>query len=78
LILEDFVGAVFPCSLETIADEGRGPAEEYSAQAFAAKDGAPGLKVGTVDFRVDLATAFYEVEGRDGRVGGAAGWNGRG
>jgi hypothetical protein len=34
------------------------------------------LEVGFVDFGVDLAAAFDEVEGGDGGVGGTAGWRG--
>lgn len=65
-VLEDFVEAVFAGALEGVADEGGGPAEEDAAEAFGGVDAAPGAQVGGVDFRVDLAAAFYEVEGCDG------------
>lgn len=50
------------------------PTEEDAADTFFCHDGAPCLEVGLVDFRVDLTTAFYEVERGDGGVGWAAGW----
>lgn len=58
-VLEDFVEAVFAGALEGVADEGGGPAEEDAAEAFGFVDAAPGAHVGGVDFRVDLAAAFY-------------------
>ena len=73
-VLEDLVEAVFPRALEAVADEGRRPAEEDAADAFGPVDGRPGGQVGAVDFGVDLAPAFDEVEGGDGGVGGSAGW----
>jgi len=45
--------------LEGVADVGGGPAEEDAAEAFFGVDGAPGLEVGGVEGRVDLAAAFY-------------------
>lgn len=58
-VLEDLVEAVLARALERVADEGRGPAEEDAADAFAGEDGAPGGEVGGVDFGVYLAAAFY-------------------
>ena len=65
-VLEDLVEAVLAGSLEGVADEGGGPAEEDAAEAFFAVDGSPGRDVGAVDVGVDLATAFYEIEGGHG------------
>lgn len=62
-VLEDFVEAVLAGSLEGVADEGGGPAEEDAAEAFFAVDGSPGRDVGAVNVGVDLATTFDEIEG---------------
>ena len=62
--------------METVADECGRPAEEDAAQTFSFVDGAPGLEVGFVEGRVDLAAAFYEIEGGYGCVGWSAGWEG--
>ena len=62
--------------METVADECGRPAEEDAAQTFSFVDCAPGLEVRFVEGRVDLAAAFYEVEGGYGCVGWAAGWEG--
>lgn len=64
-VLEVLVEAVFAGSLEGVAHEGGGPAEEDAAEAFFGEDGAPCGEVGGVDFGVDLAAAFDEVEGGD-------------
>lgn len=72
VVLEDFVRAVFARALERVAYEGRTEAEEDPFHALFGEDGAPGLYVRFVEVGVDLATAFYEIERSDGRVGGTA------
>lgn len=58
-MLEDLVEAVFAGALEGVADGCRGPAREDAFEAFGGEDLAPGLDVGFVQGRVDLAAAFY-------------------
>lgn len=58
------VETVFACALEGVAYEGRGPAEHDAAQAFFLENGLPRSDVGFVEFRVDLAAAFYYKGGR--------------
>lgn len=70
-LLEVLVPAVLESSLRGVAEEGRGPAGEDAADAFAAEDLAPGLEVGGVEVGGYLAAGFDEVEGRDGGVGEA-------
>jgi len=59
IVLEDLVEAVLARALEGVADEGRRPAEEDAAKAFFGVDCSPGGGVGGVEFRIDLAAAFY-------------------
>ena len=58
-VFEDLVETVFAGTLEGVADEGGGPAEEDAAEAFFGEYGTPGGDVGFVDIGVDLAAAFY-------------------
>lgn len=67
-VLEHLIKAVFPCSLERVTHEGRGPTEEDAAQAFLSVDLAPCGDVGGVDVGIDLTTTFYQVKGSDGRM----------
>ena len=57
-VLEHLVEAVLAGPLEAVPHGRRRPAEEDAAQALGAVDGAPGVEVGRVDFRVHLAPAF--------------------
>jgi hypothetical protein len=61
-VLEDFVEAIFASALERVADESWGPAKEDAAQTFFRVDHFPGLRVGLVEGRIDLAATFYLVE----------------
>lgn len=61
-VLEDFVEAVFACTLERVANEGGRPTEEDTTETFFCVDCSPGLCVGLVYGRIDLATAFYLVD----------------
>jgi hypothetical protein len=74
IVLEDLVETVFASALEGVAYERGGPAEEYTAESFFLEDGGPGGEVGFVDVGVDLATAFYKVEGCYGGVCRTACW----
>lgn len=72
-LFEVFVPAVFEGALGGVAEERGGPTGEDAAEAFAAIDFAPGLEVGGVEFGVNLAAGFDEVEGSYGRVSEALG-----
>ena len=65
-IFEDLVEPIFARTLERVADEGGGPAKENAADTLCFVNCAPGADVGRVDFGVDLAAAFDEIEGCDG------------
>lgn len=61
-LLEVLVPAVLERSLDRIAEEcGRASGVETSS-AFGADDGAPAFDVALVELRVDLATAFDEIQ----------------
>jgi hypothetical protein len=57
-VLEDFVEAVLASALHRVADECGRPPGEDAAQPFFRVDQLPCLRVGLVQFGVDLAAAF--------------------
>jgi hypothetical protein len=67
-VLEHLIKTVFTGSLKRIPDKGGRPTEKDAPYTFFCEDGAPGGEVGFVDAGIDLAAAFYEVEGCDGCV----------
>lgn len=60
--------------MEGVADEGWGPASEYSTETFLLEDCSPGLDVGFVEVGIDLTAAFDEVEGGNCCVSWSASW----
>jgi hypothetical protein len=73
-VFEHLIEPIFSTTLETISHERGGPAEKHPAQALDLVDGFPGAEVGFIEVGIDLAAAFYEIEGCNGCVGWAAGW----
>lgn len=65
IVFEDLVRAVLARALEAVANKGGTPAGEDPSHSFIAEDFGPGLEVGGVEFGVDLAATFDEIERRD-------------
>lgn len=73
-IFEDLVESIFSATLQTVPNECWGPAEEDTSDAFSTVDGTPGSDSGFIPRGIDLSSAFYEIERRDGGVGRTASW----
>ena len=64
-VLEVFVEAVFARALYRVTEKGWTEACEDTAETFSPCNDSPGLEIALVELRVDLTTAFDEIEGSD-------------
>lgn len=69
-VLEVFVEAIFAGALHRVTNEGWTPTSEDTSKPFTSVDLAPRLQVALIQIRVDLSSAFDEIEGSHGGVGG--------